>query len=120
VANSGGAGEWRGGLAVQREYELLENATVIRRFNKTRFPPLGLAGGKPGTRARFVVRLGSKQEFETKASARVEMKAGERFLLQSAGGGGYGDPRRRDRAALARDLTEGYVSPDAASKDYGG
>ena len=120
VPDSGGAGEWRGGLAMQREYELLENATVIRRFNKTRFPPQGLAGGKPGSRARFVVRLGSKQEFETKASARVEMKAGERFLLQSAGGGGYGDPRRRDPAALARDLAEGYVSPEAAKKDYGG
>jgi N-methylhydantoinase B len=120
VADSGGAGEWRGGLAMQREYELLESATVIRRFNKTRFPPQGLAGGKPGSRARFVLRLGTKQEFETKASARVEMAAGERFLLQSAGGGGYGDPRRRDRAALASDMAEGYVSPDAAAKDYGG
>jgi N-methylhydantoinase B len=120
VPDSGGAGEWRGGLAMQREYELLENATVVRRFNKTRFPPLGLAGGKPGSRARFVLRLGSKQELETKASARVEMKAGERFLLQSAGGGGYGDPRRRDPAALAADLAEGYVSPEAAKKDYSG
>ncbi|HEV3371431.1 MAG TPA: hydantoinase B/oxoprolinase family protein [Xanthobacteraceae bacterium] len=120
VPDSGGAGEWRGGLAMQREYELLEDATVVRRFNKTRFPPLGLAGGKPGTRARFVVRLGSSQELETKASARVEMKAGERFLLQSAGGGGYGDPRRRDPVALARDVAEGYVSPGAAKKDYGG
>jgi N-methylhydantoinase B len=117
--DSGGAGEWRGGLAMQREYELLENATVVRRFNKTRFPPLGLAGGKPGSRARFVVRLGSKQELETKASARVEMKAGERFLLQSAGGGGYGDPRRRNPSALAADLAEGYVSPEAARQDYG-
>jgi N-methylhydantoinase B len=120
VADSGGAGEWRGGLAMQREYELLESATVIRRFNKTRFPPQGLAGGKPGSRARFVLRLGTKQEFETKASARVEMAAGERFLLQSAGGGGYGDPHRRDRAALASDVAEGYVSPEAAAKDYGG
>jgi N-methylhydantoinase B len=120
VADSGGGGPWRGGLAMQREYELLEDATVIRRFNKTRFPPLGLAGGKPGGRARFVVRLGSKQELETKASARVEMKAGERFLLQSAGGGGYGDPHRRDPGVLAADLAEGYVSPDAAKKDYGG
>jgi N-methylhydantoinase B len=99
---------------------LLEDAVVVRRFNKTRFPPLGLAGGKAGTRARFVVRLGTKQEFETKASARVEMKAGERFLLQSAGGGGYGDPRRRDLSALARDVAEGYVSPNAARKDYVG
>jgi N-methylhydantoinase B len=120
VPDSGGAGQWRGGLAMQREYELLEDAVVVRRFNKTRFPPLGLAGGKPGSRARFVVRLGTRQEFEAKASARVEMKAGERFLLQSAGGGGYGDPRRRDGAALATDLAEGYVSADAAKKDYEG
>ncbi len=103
VPDSGGAGQWRGGLAMRREYELLEDATVIRRFNKTRFPPKGVAGGKDGSRARFVVRLGTPQEFETPASARVEMQAGERFLLQSAGGGGYGDPGKRDqRGARAR------------------
>src|SRR5258705_1509403 len=45
VPDSGGAGQWRGGLAMRREYELLEDATVIRRFNKTRFPPNGVAGG---------------------------------------------------------------------------
>src|SRR5262249_28854079 len=57
VADSAGTGQWRGGLAMRREYELLENATVIRRFNKTRFPPKGVAGGRDGQRARFVVRL---------------------------------------------------------------
>ena len=119
VPDSGGPGRWRGGLAMQREYELLEAATVVRRFNKTRFPPQGLAGGRPGARARFVVRIGSQQEFETKASAKIEMAAGERFLLQSAGGGGYGDPRRRDADALARDVAEGYVTPRAAKRDYG-
>jgi N-methylhydantoinase B len=56
------------------------------------------------------VRLGTPEEFETPASARVEMKSGERFLLQSAGGGGYGDPNKRDPAALAHDVIEGYVS----------
>ena len=119
VPDSAGAGQWRGGLAMQREYELLEDATVIRRFNKTRFPPKGLAGGQEGERARFVVRLGTDKEFETSASARVEMRAGERFLLQSAGGGGYGDPQRRDPGALARDLAEGYVTPNGAKADYG-
>ena len=119
VPDSGGPGRWRGGLAMQREYELLEAATVVRRFNKTRFPPQGLTGGRPGARARFVVRIGSQQEFETKASAKIEMAAGERFLLQSAGGGGYGDPRRRDADALARDVAEGYVTPRAAKRDYG-
>jgi N-methylhydantoinase B len=116
VPDSGGAGQWRGGLATQREYELLEDATVIRRFNKTRFPPSGLAGGSDGARARFVVRLGTPQEGEITASARVDMRAGERFLLQSAGGGGYGDPAKRDHAASARDLAEGYVSPPTVAK----
>jgi N-methylhydantoinase B len=115
VPDSGGAGQWRGGLAMRREYELLENATVVRRFNKTRFPPKGVAGGKDGSRARFVVRLGTPQEYETPASARVEMRAGERFLLQSAGGGGFGDPARRDPAAVARDIVEGYVTADRKS-----
>src|SRR5437867_11018316 len=118
VPNSGGAGEWRGGLSMRREYELLEDATVIRRFNKARFPPKGVAGGRDGERARFVLRLGTAQESESTASARMDMHAGERFLLQSAGGGGYGDPQKRDRAALARDIAEGYVSPEAAKRDY--
>ncbi|HEY6993271.1 MAG TPA: hydantoinase B/oxoprolinase family protein [Xanthobacteraceae bacterium] len=119
VADSGGAGRWRGGLSLVREYELLEDATVIRRYDKSRFPPGGIAGGKPGRGARFVIRLGTAQEYATPSSGRYEMRAGERFLLQSAGGGGCGEPRARDPAALARDIAEGYVSADAAKADYG-
>jgi N-methylhydantoinase B len=117
VPDSGGAGQWRGGLALRREYELLEDATVIRRFNKIKFPPAGLAGGDAGTAARFVVRLGTDQEHETPASARFELKAGEKFLAQSAGGGGYGDPGRRDADARARDAAEGYVTKSATKAD---
>jgi N-methylhydantoinase B len=119
LPDSGGAGQWRGGLSLVREYELLEDATVIRRYDKSRFPPGGVAGGKPGRGARFVLRPGTSQEFVTPSSGRYELAAGERFLLQSAGGGGCGEPRARDRAALARDVTEGYVSADAAKEDYG-
>ena len=61
-------------------------------------------------RSRFVVRLGTADELETPASGRYEMKAGERFLHASAGGGGYGDPHGRDRAAIDRDIAEGYIS----------
>src|ERR1700730_17101746 len=119
VPDSGGAGQWRGGLSLRRDYELLGDATVIRRFDKTRFPPQGVAGGRAGGRSRFVVRLGTPDEQDTRASGRYEMKAGERFSLQSAAGGGFGDPRRRDRAAVERDVTEGYVTREAADKDYG-
>jgi N-methylhydantoinase B len=118
VPDSGGAGQWRGGLSLEREYELLEDATVIRRYDKSRFPPGGVEGGKAGRGARFVIRLGTAQEFVTPSSGRYEMRAGERFLLQSAGGGGCGHPDRRDPDAVARDLDEGYVTADGAKTDY--
>jgi len=119
VADSGGAGEYRGGLAFRRNYQLLQDATVVRRYDKAKFPPSGVAGGKAGGRSRFVIHLGGKDERETPASGRYELRAGERFMLQSAGGGGYGDPKKRDRAALARDIAEGCVTPAAAARDYG-
>ena len=102
-----------------REYELLEDATVTRRFDKTRFPPDGLAGGRPGSRSRFVVRAGAPDELVATASGRFEMRAGERFLLQSAGGGGYGQPRERDPAAIEKDIAEGRVTAEGAIRDYG-
>ena len=120
VPDSGGAGRWRGGLSMRREYELLADATVFRRFAKARFPPLGLAGGESGGRSRFVVRLGAADELEAPASGRYEMRAGERFLVQSAAGGGYGDPRMRERAAIERDVAEGYVSAGVGKDDGGG
>ena len=116
LCDSGGAGRWRGGLSLVREYELLESATVIRRYDKSRFPPCGVAGGKAGSGARFVIRLGTEQQYVTPSSGRYEMQAGERFLLQSAGGGGCGDPSRSDPAAVARDITEGYVTANATTK----
>ena len=118
VEDSGGPGEFRGGLAFRRTYELLQDATVVRRYDRAKFPPNGVAGGKPGSRSRFVIHLGSKDETETPASGRYELHAGERFMLQSAGGGGYGDPKKRDHAALARDIAEGYVSAASAERDY--
>jgi N-methylhydantoinase B len=118
VADSGGAGRWRGGLSMIREYQLLDDATVIRRFDKARFPARGLAGGQAGGPARFVIQLGTPEQRET-GPGRYEMKAGDRFLLQTAGGGGYADARERDAAAVKGDVAEGYISRDGAASDYG-
>jgi N-methylhydantoinase B len=119
MPDSGGAGRWRGGLSLRREYELLEDATVIRRYDKSRFPPNGVAGGKAGHGARFVIRPGTTQEYVTPSSGRYELKAGDHFLLQSAGGGGCGEPPARDPVALAHDVAEGYVTAEGAKRDYG-
>ena len=47
------------------------------------------------------------------------MKAGEGFFLDKAGGGGFGDPKKRDPMAIRHDIAEGYVTPEAAKRDYG-
>ncbi|HEX9820888.1 MAG TPA: hydantoinase B/oxoprolinase family protein, partial [Methylomirabilota bacterium] len=119
IPDSGGAGAFRGGLSFRRAYEMLAAGTVIRRYDRAKCPPEGLAGGGPGRASRFVIRAGTPREEETPASGRFELAEGDRFYLESAGGGGYGDPRKRERARIARDLEEGYVTPEAAKRDYG-
>jgi len=119
VPDSPGAGEFRGGVGYRRSYLLLEDAVVVRRADRGRFPPRGVAGGREGGRNRFVLNPGTEREQEVATQGRYELAKGDAFDLQSAGGGGYGDPKKRDRAALARDIAEGYVSRAAAERDYG-
>jgi N-methylhydantoinase B len=109
VPGSGGDGQWRGGLSMLREYELLENASVVRRFDKNVHPPKGLDGGANGQGARFVINPGTQREYVSPSSGRWELKAGDRFVLQTAGGGGYGNPDLRDPQARAQDEAEGFV-----------
>jgi N-methylhydantoinase B len=118
VPDSGGAGRWRGGLSLLREYELLEDATVVRRFDKVKFPPRGLAGGTDGAGARFTIGLGTSDERDIAASGRYEMKAGARFRLQTAGGGGYGMPSERAAEAIEGDIGEGCITREGAVHDY--
>lgn len=109
LPGSGGDGQWRGGLSMVREYELLEDASVVRRFDKSKHPPRGLAGGKDGSGARFTLNLGTAEERDSPTSGKFEMKAGDRFRLQTAAGGGFGDPAKRTAEARAKDVEEGYA-----------
>ena len=119
IPDTGGAGAHRGGVSLRRSYELLQDAVVVRRYDKSRYPPCGLAGGSPGQAARFVIRADSEHEEETKASGRFDLKAGDRIRIETAGGGGYGVPQEREPGAIERDIAEGYVSETAAQRDYG-
>ena len=110
IPDSGGAGAFRGGLSLRREYLLLQTGTVMYRGDHAIVPPKGIAGGKDGRTARFVVNPGSPGEKVFTAPCRVEFKAGDRILLETAGGGGYGDPAERDPTARSRDIEDGYVT----------
>ncbi len=96
---SGGAGRWRGGDGVVREIEFLEPMQAAILSNRRRVPPFGLHGGEPGACGRnYVLRRDGRVE-ELAATAAVELTAGERFVIETPGGGGYGEPARDDLAS---------------------
>lgn len=119
VPDSGGAGEHRGGLAIRRIYEFLDVADGVFYTEQSRdqFAPHGIHGGKPGTAARLRVERadGSTEEI---AKQRLTMFAGDRLVTTTGGGGGYGDPARRARRAVQRDLENGKISRRAATDIY--
>jgi 5-oxoprolinase (ATP-hydrolysing) len=87
---SGGAGRWRGGDGVVREIEFLEPMQAAILSNRRRVPPAGLAGGSPGACGRnYVLRADGRRE-ELKATAAVDLAVGDRFVIETPGGGGYG------------------------------
>ena len=116
--DSGGAGEFRGGLNFIREYEMLEPGEIVYRADRSIEPPAGLRGGKPGGPSQFIVNPGANDEQIMPSSARMSLPEGTIFRVNGPGGGGYGDPKNRDRKLLANDLAEGYVSKKAAEKLY--
>ena len=115
--DSGGAGEFRGGLGQRIEIgnsEQMPFSVSAATFDRLRNPAAGRAGGRTG--APGVVRLASGQLLTTKSVHIVP--AGDRLVLELPGGGGMGDPAQRERLRLEADLDAGRVSPEGAARDY--
>src|SRR5262245_48798837 len=105
-AGSGGAGCYRGGLGQEVEFEVISDTPVgiIFMAERCRFPAPGLAGGKAGARGEVLI-----DEESVDYRKNVVLKQGQRILLKTPGGGGFGDPNQRDLAATERDRREGYT-----------
>ncbi|MGE0802362.1 MAG: hydantoinase B/oxoprolinase family protein [Lautropia sp.] len=119
VADSGGAGAFRGGLSVRRQLRFLgERATFQLRSDRRRHPPYGLFRGKPGLSSNTMLEAdGGWTQLPTKFTR--TLGKGQAFAHTTAGGGGYGDPLERDPAALLDDVRNGKVSVAGAARDYG-
>ncbi len=119
VDDSGGPGRHRGGLAVRRTLEVLAPEAVLNlRTHRDRTPPYGLAGGHPGaTSATYLVRAGERRRLPAKTT--IAVLRGDVVEHTTASGGGFGDPRLRDRGAVAADVRSGKVSPASARQVYG-
>ena len=115
--DSGGAGRFRGGLGLVREYRLLaDEAELTVRSDRRDHPPHGLQGGRPGAPSANYL---NDQLLPTLPMRAIPMKKGDVFRHEMAGGGGFGDPRQRDPAAIREDLLDGKVTREGAMRDYG-
>ena len=120
VRDSGGPGRFRGGLAVEREWRLLDGrAHLAIRSDRRDHLPYGLSGGRPGTGSINVLRRESGEEETLITMVSTSIEAGERLYHRQAGGGGWGDPLERDPELVAQDVRNDKVSLASARDDYG-
>jgi N-methylhydantoinase B len=122
--DSGGPGRHRGGLGIRRDYRVLDHdAELTILGNRAVAPPWGLDGGHHGGAADYLIDAGTDRErpaapvLRSKGSM-IELESGTVVTQLTAGGGGFGDPIRRDADAVASDVAAGYVSSAQAERVY--
>src|SRR5436190_17984119 len=120
IADSGGAGEFCGGLGIRREYLNLADARFSIRSMKHVIPPNGCAGGATGRPGDICINpdTDGAKRLPTRY-ADYPLRAGDIFRLDTPGGGGHGDPLARDPERVLADVREGAVSRAAAEREYG-
>jgi len=116
LADTGGPGQWRGGLGqeVVLRNDTGQLVTTLGMGNRTLFPARGLFGGGNGALREHAI-----DGVRVHAKAVNELAPGQRMRIVEAGGGGFGDPTARAPAAVAEDVAQGYISERAARESYG-
>ena len=120
VADSGGPGRWRGGLALERHIRFLADEAMVQvRSDHHHFAPYGLAGGRPGAHAQLGVLRTDGSRDSHDGHFRDSVGRGDVLEVRVPSGGGFGDPLDRDPALVLADLGEGKVTPAHAEAAYG-
>ncbi len=121
LKDSGGAGLYRGGLGIQRDFRILTDGISYTGLgDRHKFSPWGIEGGKNGAPGSFWISQngGELEQMKSKISG-VTLNKGDLISVCSPGSGGYGDPYLRPVEAVLKDVREGKVSLEAACSDYG-
>ena len=117
--DSAGAGKFRGGLGFRKCYEILGSCNLQAMFDRVKWPPWGVQGGKEAKPGQItVVKKSGEREIIYKSKA-YPLEPGDMIIVETGGGGGYGAPSERPRELVERDLRRGYVSLDGLERDYG-
>jgi N-methylhydantoinase B len=119
-ADSGGAGRWRGGNGIVRQYEVgCDELTLYLWFERSTTPAWGLFGGSDATPPIVVVNPGREDEQRMLKCSRVKLRRGDVIRTMTGGGGGFGPPGERDPERVRADVRDRHVSPQAARELYG-
>ncbi|MDX6398385.1 MAG: N-methylhydantoinase [Gaiellaceae bacterium] len=116
--DSSGAGQHRGGLGLDVEYELLEDVYCTAIIERTKREPLGLFGGDSARANRMGVRDPEGGELAITKVTALPIVKGSIFQVRTGGGGGYGPAAERSPEQVARDVREGFISEEQARADY--
>jgi N-methylhydantoinase B len=121
VQDSGGAGRYRGGCGIVREYDILADQAVLAvRIDSVDNPPWGFAGGMSGGSGSVLLNPGTpEQRSIAPLSDGTRLKRGDILRIETGGGGGHGHPFDRPIDAVLEDVRGGFVSVDAARRLYG-
>jgi len=120
VSDTGGSGQYRGGLAIRRDVRFLGQRAVLQiRSDRSHIRPWGLAGGEPGTMSRNVLVTPDGQQRILPSKLVLEIGSGTVWRHVTAGGGGWGEPAKRDHAYIEHDVVEGKLSPSRSRQFYG-
>jgi len=116
LPDSGGPGKYRGGLGQEIEIQITADSPCTLAFlsERIKFPARGMCGGKPGRPGRMEL---NQKWIHPKTNIRAQ--PGDVLTLNTPGGGGFWDPRERDRELVKKDLANGFVSRVKLKEDYG-
>jgi N-methylhydantoinase B len=119
IQDAMGPGKFRGGAPFRREYKLLAEEAILQvRSDRRDFRPFGLYGGGPGRPSMNYLNPDQSSTL-LPSKLTMNMKKGDLFRHEVAGGGGWGDPLERDPALVLKDVLNDFVSERAARDDYG-
>jgi N-methylhydantoinase B len=120
IPDSEGPGRFRGGLGIRREFLVeADELDGIISSERNKVGPWGLFGGGSARCTRFRIVRDNGQVEELSSKCRFYLKKGEKFILETAGGGGWGNPKSRPSSQVQEDILDGLISTDRAKLVYG-
>jgi N-methylhydantoinase B len=121
VPDSGGAGEFRGGMAFRLDFSVFHSDAIVtaRGMERFKFQPRGFLGGAPGANGDCWLNPGTANARRLGKINALTLEPGDVLSVRTPGGGGYGDPLNRSSAAVLADVRNGLITPEAAKTLYG-